>query len=88
MLDSYDAARLSVYSIPKELLNYIDNQYMLQYQLYDYLYKNGYEDVTSSTVTDYKIDGDTRKEKIFFVPDNGKKVTGVYEKEDGSYRFS
>lgn len=73
MLDSYDAARLAVYSIPKELLNYIDNQYMLQYQLYDYLYKNGYEDVTSSTVTDYKIDGDTRKEKIFFVPDNGKK---------------
>lgn len=84
----YDATRLSVYSIPKELLNYIDNQYMLQYQLYDYLYKNGYENVTSATITDYKINGDTRTAKIFFVLDNGKKVTGVYEKEDGSYRFS
>lgn len=85
---TYDATRLSVYSIPKELLNYIDNRYMLQYQLYDYLYKNGYEDVTSATVTDYKINGDTRTAKIFFVLDNGKKVTGLYEKAEGSYRFS
>lgn len=85
---SYDASRLSVYSIPKELLNYIDNQYILQYTLYDYLYKNGLDTVTSATVTGYSIDGDTRSAEIIFVLDNGTTVTGIYDKADGSYLFS
>lgn len=83
----YDAAKLSIYSIPKELLNYIDNQYMLQYSLYDYLYKNGYGQIDGATVTGYEIDGDTRTAVINFTLGNGKTVTGTYSKDNSSYSF-
>lgn len=84
---SYDATKLSIYSIPKELLNYIDNQYMLQYSLYDYLYKNGYDQIDGATITGYEIDGDTRTAVINFVLGSGKTVTGTYSKDNSSYSF-
>ena len=37
----YDARNISISSVPEELLNYLDNRYVFQYSLYDYLFSHG-----------------------------------------------
>ena len=51
--NDYDATGLSISSVPEELLNYLDNEYVFQYSLYDYLYRNGKKEISSARVTDY-----------------------------------
>lgn len=84
----YDASALSIYAVSDELLNYIGNQYLLQYALYDHIYQCGYYNVKSATVVNYSINGDERSATILFVLDNGKSVSAVYSLSDGSYQFS
>ena len=87
MQDSYNAADLSVKQIPETLLNYIDNRYEFQYSLYDWLYNHGKKNVESATVTDYSIDGDSRKATIDLVLSDGSSVAAVYDKTANSYSF-
>lgn len=86
--NSYNASALSVYSVSEELQNYLGNQYLLQYALYDYLYQKGYYNVKSATVVSYSIDGDSRSASMLFVLDNGKSVNAVYSLDNRSYQFS
>lgn len=84
----YDATNLSINSVPEELLNYLDNEYVFQYSLYDYLYRNGKKDVSSARVTGYTIDSVERKAMIRVELDDGSKLNASYDKASGSYSFS
>ena len=84
----YDATSLSISSVPEELLNYLDNEYVFQYSLYNYLYRNGKKDVSSARVIDYSIDSVERKAMIRLELDDGSKLNASYDKSSGSYSFS
>ncbi|MCD8012530.1 MAG: hypothetical protein LUG99_05055 [Lachnospiraceae bacterium] len=84
---SYDATTLSVTGIPTTLLNYLANHYELQYTLYDYLYRNGYSDVTVAAVSSYEIDADTRTATINFTLSDGSSLTGIYNRDENSYSY-
>ncbi|MCD7957408.1 MAG: hypothetical protein LUG93_17015 [Lachnospiraceae bacterium] len=84
---SYDATTLSVTGIPMTLLNYLANRYELQYTLYDYLYRNGYSDVTAAAVSSYEIDADTRTATIIFTLSDGSSLTGIYNRDENSYSY-
>ena len=86
--NSYDATNLSVKKIPETLLNYLDNRYELQYGLYDWLYHHGKREVSSATVTDYSIDGDSRTATIELALSDGSSVTAVYDKSSNTYSFA
>ncbi len=83
---TYDASTLSVNNIPTTLANYISNQYELQYTLYDFLYRNGY-DVSAVSVTDYEINADTRQATINFILSDGSTLTGIYAKDSNTYSY-
>ncbi|MCD8337417.1 MAG: hypothetical protein LUD18_09115 [Lachnospiraceae bacterium] len=83
----YDATILSVTGIPATLLNYLSNCYELQYTLYDYLYRNGYSDVTAAAISSYEIDADTRKATITFTLSDGSSLTGIYNRDNNSYSY-
>lgn len=85
--DVYNAADLHITGIPKKLHNYINNEYEMQYSLYDYLYRHGLEDATSAAVTGYEIDADNRQATITFLLSDGSNVTGTYRKDENSYTF-
>ena len=84
----YDATSLTINSVPEELLNYLDNEYVFQYSLYDYLYRNGKKDVRSARVTGYSIDSVERKALIRVELDDGSKLSASYDKSSSSYSFS
>ncbi|MCD8103808.1 MAG: hypothetical protein LUF35_02105 [Lachnospiraceae bacterium] len=84
---SYDATTLSVTGIPATLANYLSNRYELQYTLYDYLYRNGYSNVTAAEVTSYEIDADTRTATIYFTLSDGSSLTGTYSLDENSYSY-
>ncbi|MCD7957057.1 MAG: hypothetical protein LUG93_15175 [Lachnospiraceae bacterium] len=84
---SYDATTLSVTGIPTTLLNYLANRYELQYTLYDYLYRNGYSEVTAAAVSSYEIDADTRTATITFTLSDGSSLTGIYNRDENSYSY-
>ena len=86
--DGYDARNISISSVPEELLNYMDNRYVFQYSLYDYLFSHGRKNVTSAEVTDYSIDAGTRQATIQLKLSDGSNLTVVYSKSSGSYTFS
>ena len=86
--NSYDATNLSVKKIPETLLNYLDNRYEFQYGLYDWLYHRGKRDVSSATVTNYSIDGDSRTATIELALSDGSSVTAVYDKSSNTYSFA
>ena len=83
----YDATNLSVKKIPETLLNYLDNRYEFQYDLYDWLYHHGKREVSSASVTDYSIDGDSRTATIELVLSDGSSMTAVYNKSSNTYSF-
>lgn len=85
--EAYDATRLTVSGIPETLLNYLANQYELQYSLYDYLYRNGYRGVTSAAVSAYDIDGDNKTATIQFLLSDGQRITGTYRKDENLYVY-
>lgn len=84
----YDATGLTISSVPEELLNYLDNEYVFQYSLYDYLYRNGKKDIISAEVTSYTIDSVERKALIQVRLSDGTKLSVTYSKSAGSYSFS
>lgn len=84
----YDATSLTINSVPEELLNYLDNEYVFQYSLYDYLYRNGKKDVRSALITGYSIDSVERKALIRVELDDGSKLNASYDKSSGNYSFS
>ena len=84
----YDARNISISSVPEELLNYMDNRYVFQYSLYDYLCSHGKKEVQSAEVTDYSIDAGTRQATIKLTLYDGSDLTAVYSKSSGSYTFS
>jgi len=84
----YDARNISISSVPEELLNYMDNRYVFQYSLYDYLFSHGKKEVQSAEVTDYSIDAGTRQATIKLKLSDGSDLTAVYSKSSGSYTFS
>ena len=84
----YDARNISISSVPEELLNYMDNRYVFQYSLYDYLFSHGKKEVQSAEVTDYSIDAGTRQATIKLTLYDGSDLTAVYSKSSGSYTFS
>ena len=86
--DDYDARNISISSVPEELLNYMDNRYVFQYSLYDYLFSHGKKEVQSAEVTDYSIDAGTRQATIKLKLTDGSDLTAVYSKSSGSYTFS
>ena len=47
-------------AVPSTLSNYLDNRYELQYTLYDYLYRNGKQNVGTAVVRDFGIDPDRK----------------------------
>ena len=83
----YDATNLSVKKIPETLLNYLDNRYEFQYDLYDWLYHHGKREVSSASVTDYSIDGDSRTATIELALSDGSSMTAVYNKSSNTYSF-
>jgi len=85
--NTYDATNLSVKKIPETLLNYLNNRYEFQYDLYDWLYRHGKREVSSATVTDYSIDGDSRTATIELTLSDGSDVTAVYNKSSNTYSF-
>lgn len=87
-VSDYDATRLTISSVPEELLNYLDNEYVFQYSLYDYLYRNGKKDIGSARVTGYTIDSVERKALIRVELSDGSKLNASYDKASGSYSFS
>jgi hypothetical protein len=84
----YDARNISISSVPEELLNYMDNRYVFQYSLYDYLFSHGKKEVQSAEVTDYSIDAGTRQATIKLKLSDGSDLTAVYSKDSGKYSFS
>ena len=79
---------LRLKQLPEELLNYMDNRYVFQYSLYDYLFSHGKKEVQSAEVTDYSIDAGTRQATIKLKLTDGPDLTAVYSKSSGSYTFS
>ena len=86
--DDYDARNISISSVPEELLNYMDNRYVFQYSLYNYLFSHGKKDIESAEVTDYSIDAETRQATIHLRLSDGTDLTAVYSKSGESYTFS
>ena len=86
--DDYDARNISISSVPEELLNYMDNRYVFQYSLYDYLYRNGRKDISSARVTDYSIDSVERMALIRMELSDGSNLSANYDKASGAYSFS
>ncbi len=86
--NTYDASRLSISSIPSDLKNYIANEYLLQYQLYDYLYNKGMRNIKTAKVTEYSIDGDVRQATFRLGLDNGQTVACTYYHDSGAFSFS
>lgn len=84
----YDARNVSISSVPEELLNYMDNRYVFQYSLYDYLFSHGKKDVESAEVADYSIDAGTRQATIHLKLSDGSDLNAVYSKDSGKYSFS
>ena len=84
----YDATDLTIMAVPSTLSNYLDNRYELQYTLYDYLYRNGKQNVGTAAVRDFGIDPDRRVASITFELDDGSMVTGSYDKDSNSYVYS
>ena len=78
---------ISISSVPEELLNYMDNRYVFQYSLYDYLFSHGRKNVQSAEVTDYSIDAGTRQATIHLKLSDGSSLTAVYSKDVGKYSF-
>jgi len=86
--NDYDATTLTISSVPEELLNYLDNEYVFQYSLYDYLYQNGKKDIRDAEVTGYTIDSVERRAMIQIRLSDGTTLNGTYSKKSGSYSFS
>ena len=86
--NSYNAANLSVNQIPETLLNYIDNRYEFQYSLYEWLYDHGMKEIESASVTNYSIDGDSRKAEIDLRLSDGSSMTAVYDKTTNTYSYA
>ena len=84
----YDARNVSISFVPEELLNYMDNRYVFQYSLYDYLFSHGKKDVESAEVMDYSIDAGTRQATIHLKLSDGSDLNAVYSKDSGKYSFS
>lgn len=84
----YDATKLSIRSVPEELMNYLDNPYVFQYQLYDYLYKRGRKTVGQAEVTEYSIDSVKRTASIKLKLSDGSGLTAIYSHDSGTYTFS
>ena len=85
--NAYDASRFSIRNLPDELKNYIGNEYLLQYELYHYLYGRGNQAATDASVTDYQIDPDTRRAEVTFSISDGSVVTGIYWLDSGAWEF-
>lgn len=85
--EKYDATNLTIMAVPTTLSNYLDNRYELQYTLYDYLYRNGKQDVGTAAVKDYSIDPDSRAATITFELDDGSMVSGSYDKNTNQYEY-
>ena len=84
----YDATDLTIMAVPSTLSNYLDNRYELQYTLYDYLYRNGKQNVGTAAVRDFGIDPDRRVASITFELDDGSTVIGSYKKDSNSYDYT
>lgn len=84
----YDASRFFIRRLPEELKNYIGNEYLLQYELYHYLYGRGKQIATDAAVTGYQIDADTRRAEVTFSVSDGSVVTGIYWLDSGSWEFA
>ena len=85
---AYDASRFSIRNLPDELKNYIGNEYLLQYELYHYLYGRGNQAATDAAVTGYQIDADTRRAEVTFSVSDGSVVTGIYWLDSGTWEFA
>ena len=72
----------------EELKNYIGNEYLLQYELYHYLYGRENQAATDAAVTGYQIDADTRRAEVTFSVSDGSVVTGIYWLDSGSWEFA
>ncbi len=83
----YDATTLSLKGIPATLLNYLANQYELQYTLYDYLYQNGRRDVTWAEVTGYEIDAEEKTAKISLQLSDSGSLTCIYDRVNNRYSY-
>lgn len=86
--NTYDASRFSIRRLPEELKNYIGNEYLLQYELYHYLYGRENQAATDAAVTGYQIDADTRRAEVTFSVSDGSVVTGIYWLDSGSWEFA
>ena len=75
-------------AVPSTLSNYLDNKYELQYTLYDWLYRNGKQNVSTAAVGSFDIDPDDRIAEIVFELDDGSTVYGSYDKDSNSYEYS
>ena len=84
----YDATNLTIIAVPSTLSNYLDNKYELQYTLYDWLYRNGKQKVSTAAVDDFDIDPDDRVADIIFELDDGSTVYGSYDRDTNSYEYS
>lgn len=84
----YDATNLTIMAVPSTLSNYLDNKYELQYTLYDWLYRNGKQNVSTAAVGSFDIDPDDRIAEIAFELDDGSTVYGSYDKDSNSYEYS
>lgn len=85
---SYDASSFSIKHLSSELKNYIGNEYLLQYELYHYLYGRENQMVTDASVSGYQIDPDTRRAEVIFSISNGSVVNGTFWLDSGSWEFS
>lgn len=83
----YDATNLTIMTVPSTLSNYLDNKYELQYTLYDWLYRNGKQNVSTAAVDGYDIDPDGRVAEIIFELDDGSTVYGSYDRDSNSYEY-
>ena len=84
----YDATNLTIMAVPSTLSNYLDNKYELQCTLYDWLYRNGKQNVSTAAVDDFDIDPDDRVADIIFELDDGSTVYGSYDRDTNSYEYS
>mgnify|MGYP006067917891 CR=1 FL=1 len=83
----YNAASLTIRSIPKPLQNYLKNPYELQYSLYNYLFYHGCRDTEQVTVETYQINGEDQTATIQFQLPNGTSLTGVYARKENTYHY-
>lgn len=84
----YDASRFSIRHLSEELRNYIGNEYLLQYELYHYLYGRKNQPATDAVVTGYQIDADIRRAEVTFSVSDGSTVKGIYWLDSGSWEFA